>query len=152
VLCPDDFEDIPSLIQKGGHLSDCICYVTARYLPGGKAIRKRLFPAISRILRTKFRELGRDDDDNLRALQALLVLYAYTDSTSIFSKTEDVVSEECLLFWPLKGLIEAFAARLSLHRSVEDVQRAMNNREANIPKSNAYRSYTYWLYIYLMAQ
>jgi hypothetical protein len=110
-----------------------ICFVAARFLPGGNITREKLMPAISSLLRKKFPVSRGGDDDELTTLQALAVLYVYRSATSP-SSFED------LAHWRIKAIVEAYAIHIGCHRSVNELRNLIRSRAPTITSSKSYIS------------
>lgn len=80
-LAPRDFEDADALIDTEVALVHCICYVTARFLPGGREIQNALYPKVFRISKGKFPKDG-NRDGNVSNMMALVILYCYANVSS----------------------------------------------------------------------
>lgn len=94
----EDYGNTEYLIDKELPFVYCICYVTARYLPGGSQIREMLLPEISRYPRRIFAPPHEGQVDDWVILKALMVLYAYSDLTPP-SQTSRSVSDQDILYW-----------------------------------------------------
>jgi hypothetical protein len=147
----EDYENADYLIDKELPFVYCICYVTARYLPGGKDIRELLLPEISQYPRRIFAATSETQLDDWINLKALIVLYAYSDLTPP-SQTSKSVGDEFILYWPLKYAVEVLALRLTLHRSIQDLRSDLQAGSPLQPESIvSYRKYTVWLWLFNMA-
>jgi hypothetical protein len=139
------------MIGEKRELVQCICYVTARFLPGGSAIRERLFRPVSDILNGTSDGLLSTPNQSLAKMQALIVLYTY--SQALPSPVEDSMSPpKDLLYWRVKALTEAYAYRLFLYRAVQGVGAALDFNDRQVSTSYSYKMYTYWLWLYTMSQ
>lgn len=125
----------------------CICYVTARFIPGGSAIREKLFPAVSELL------LGNPPNtlsDSLGFIQALIVLYAYAQTVPYHASGS---SSQKWMYLRIKTSAESHALQLKLHRSIEGLGAAMSSQDRRaLPKHSVFKMYTYWLWLYTMSQ
>jgi len=72
----------------------CICYVTARYLPGGREIREMLLPEISRFPREIFAPRREGQPDDWVIFKGLIVLYAYADLTPPSQTSKSYVDQD----------------------------------------------------------
>lgn len=90
----EDWENVDSLIQKELPFVYCICYVTARYLPGGREIREMLLPEVTRYPREIFspRHDGRVDDWII--LKGLIVLFSYADLTPPTQRAKSIAEQD----------------------------------------------------------
>lgn len=125
-----------------------MCYITARYLPGGKEIREALLPEVCQIPKDVYTaRLGNRHDDDLCLLKALIVLYAYADLTPP-SQAARATGKESLLYWSIKSSAEMYGLRLSLHRSIQELKLELRTNIADVYNTISYRRYTYWLFLY----
>jgi hypothetical protein len=146
VIAPEDL-DITQLLSAKKQLAHCICYVTARYVPGGEPTRARLAPTVAAILRDK-NFLPKSDEEEWTMLQALSVLYAYRPSgngISIGDSTFEISQ------WTIKGYIEAYALHLAVHRSISALKASIRSGDANITSSIGFKKYVYWLWLFNMS-
>jgi hypothetical protein len=129
-------------------LVQSICYVAAKFLPGGGDIRATLFPTISQYLKDLFISTQKSE---FSILKALVILYTYADMPPS-SQTVDTKGQNILPFWSLKALVEMHAQRLSLPRSVQDLQMEIASGSQSILETMAFQKYSYWLWLFTMAQ
>jgi hypothetical protein len=147
-----DFQDTDHLIETELPLAYCVCYVTARFLPGGTDIQRMLLPKITQVLKGKFTR-GSHQLNEISTLKALVILYFYANCSSPSPRASETSNPEEILYWPLKSLVEVYAFRLSLHKSVEDLKADLrSNKPTPISDMTSYRRYTFWLQIFIMAQ
>jgi len=147
----ENYDDAEHLIEKELPFVYCICYVTARYLPGGKEIRERLLPEISRYPREIFAAVQEGQPDDWVILKGLMVLYAYSDLTPP-SQPPRSVGDKYILYWPLKYAVEVLALRLSLHRSIQYLRSDLQTSSTlRLESLSSYRNYTIWLWLFNMA-
>jgi hypothetical protein len=108
-----------------------------------------LLPPVAQIL--KEISTGRIYQLNeLSTLKALVILYFYANCSS--PQASESYRPEEILYWPLKSLIEVYAFRLSLHKSIEVLKAELQlNKSAPILDMISYRKYTFWLHIFVMA-
>jgi hypothetical protein len=152
VLPVQDFQDADHLIETDPPLVYCICYVTARFLPGGKQLREMLMPKIAQIMKGNFTS-GRNSANEMSTLKALAILYTYANVSSPSPQDSETTRHEDILFWPLKSLVEVYGLRLSLNRSLYDLQAEMRSeRSKPITESTSYQKYTFWLHLFTMAK
>lgn len=150
IFDPEDFEDFPSILAEQKPLVQCVCYVTARFVPGGNAIRDKLFRTISDLL------LGTSETENstashsLAVFQGLIVLYAYAQAVPAVIEGTQSPSKD-LLYWRIKTSTEAYAIQLFIHRSIEGLRTAVAAQEPQISSSYCYKMYTYWIWLYTMS-
>ena len=139
--------DVTRLLSTKRQLAHCICYVTARYIPGGDVTRAKLVPTITAILRDK-NFLPRGDDEEWTVLQALSVLYAYRPSGNGIS-TEETAFE--ISQWSIKGYIETYSLHLGVHRSISALKASVRTGQPNITSSIGFKKYIYWLWLFNMS-
>lgn len=145
VLPPEEIDDPQKVIEQKKNLANCICFVAARFLPGGNAMREKLLPSISNLLHAKFPPSRGGDDDELATLQALMVLYVYRPATTL-PQFEDITH------WRLKAIVEAYAIHLGCHRSVNELRNLIRSRASDIISSKSYKKYIMWLWLFTMSQ
>ncbi len=156
-LCPlipalvsEDFEDSDTLIDTEVALVHCICYVTAKFLPGGTVIQEALYPNIFRIAEGKFPNDGKQNG-NLSNVMALVILYCYADLSSPSLQVSQYQSKK-IFFWPLKSVVELYALQSSLHNSIQELRtEIVSKRSGPIFDSVPYRRYVLWLQIFLIS-
>ena len=150
ILGPEDFDDIPTMLKERKALVQCVCYVTARFVPGGSSIRDQLYGTVSELLLGSSDTQRSTPTQSLALLQALIVLYAYAQAVATTIEGPEAPSKD-LLYWRIKTFTEAHAIRLFLHRSIEGLRTAVAAREPQIQASYCYKMYTYWLWLYAMS-
>lgn len=150
ILGPEDFGDISTLLIERKALVQCVCYVTARFVPGGSAIRDKLFLLISDLLLGASETQKPTASHSLALLQGLIVLYAYAQAVPTAIEGAQSPSK-ALLYWRIKAFTEAHATQLFLHRSIEGLKTAVAAQEPHISTSYCYKMYTYWLWLYTMS-
>ncbi|KAH7354802.1 hypothetical protein BKA65DRAFT_228867 [Rhexocercosporidium sp. MPI-PUGE-AT-0058] len=145
VLGPKDFDDIDHLIENDLQLIYCICFVTARYLPGGQEMRDRLLPEVIKVPRGVLSmQSGGPQTDELSALKCLFLLFHYANLTPPSRSSNPSANSE-LQFWHLKSVIEMYGTRLGLHRSVQDLRAEIRSNPEGITETRAYQKYICWL-------
>ncbi|CZT45622.1 uncharacterized protein RSE6_05947 [Rhynchosporium secalis] len=145
IFPPKAFDDPDSLIENNLKLVYCICFVTARYLPGGKEMRSRLLPEVAKIPRGVLSmEPGNHHDDELAALRCLGVLSLYAALTPP-SRSSDPSANSEVQFRHLKSVIEMYGTRLGLHRSVQDLRAELRSGSHRVMESKAFQKYICWL-------
>lgn len=142
VFGQDDFE-ISSLVNRHTDLAHCICYVTSMFLPGGSATANLLRPLVSNFILEKCTRTVGDAEEQLRTLQALMILYAYARALTAGPPSQHPFPGSLL-----KGLVEGYAMNFGLHRAVEGVKAAVRSGTADITMLDDYKKYTYWLWLY----
>jgi len=151
VFRSEEFQDPDYIIDHKPLFAYAMCYVTARYLPGGQEIREALLPEVCQIPKDVYTaKLGRPNQDDMCLLKALVVLYSYADLTPP-SQAARPSGKECLLYWSLKSAAEMYAFRLSLHRSIQELKIDLLSDTTDIYNTKSYERYTYWLLLYNMS-
>lgn len=143
-----DFQDIDRLMEEDILLVYSVCYVTTRFLPGGQETRALLLPKISEILSSQFLSTQKSA---FSTLKALVILYTYANLPPS-TETKENLEQEDLPFWSLKSLLELHALRLSLHRSVQELEVEIASASPDIFETEAFQKYTYWLWLFTMSQ
>jgi hypothetical protein len=138
------------MLRERKPLVQCVCYVAARFVPGGSAIRDRLFREISEIILSSPDALNSTTLHPLALLQALSVLYAYAQAVPTSSEGAHAPLKD-LMYWRIKTFTETYATQLCLHRSIERLRAAVASNEPQISTSVSYKMYTYWLWLYTMS-
>jgi len=146
VIAAEDL-DVTQLLSTKKQLAHCICYVTARYVPGGDATRAKLVPTVSAILRDK-NFLPKGDEEEWTMLQALSVLYAYRPSGNGISVGDNTFE---ISQWTIKGYIEAYALHLGVHRSISALQVSIRSGNPDVTSSIGFKKYVYWLWLFNMS-
>lgn len=147
----EDYENMDSLIQNELPFVYCICYITARYLPGGREIREMLLPEITRYPREIFAPRREGQVSDWIIFKGLIVLFSYADLTPP-SQVAKSVAEQDITYWPLKYAVEVMALRHSLHRSIQDLRSDIETRSMSAPETiTSYKKYTMWLWLFNMA-
>ncbi|KAE8442670.1 hypothetical protein EG329_002968 [Mollisiaceae sp. DMI_Dod_QoI] len=148
VFTHEEFQDIDYIIDHEPRFAYAMCYITARYLPGGREIREALLPEVSRIPKDVYTaKLGARHDDDLCLLKALIALYSYADLTPP-SQAARQSSKESLLYWSIKSAAEMYGFRLNLHRSIQELKIELRTNSAQIYDTKSYKRYTYWLWLF----
>ncbi|KAH9212446.1 hypothetical protein DL95DRAFT_391597 [Leptodontidium sp. 2 PMI_412] len=143
-----DFEDTDYLIENDLQLVYCICFVTARYLPGGQETRDRLLSEVIKVPRGVLSmQSGGPHADELSTLKCLFILFLYSNLTPPSRSSNPSASSE-IQFWHLKPVIEMYGTRLGLHRSVQDLRAEIRTNPEGIIETRAYQKYIYWLFMF----
>jgi hypothetical protein len=109
-------------------------------------------PKVAQILKGKFNS-GRHQTNEMSTLKALIILYSYANTSPPSPQESETTRPEEILYWPLKSLVEVYALRLSLHRSVYDLQEELRSDMSNsIIESLSYQKYTIWLQLFVMSK
>lgn len=148
LLTAADIQNVTDLIQHRRHLAHAIAFVTARFVPGAHSIRTRLKPYILTILASKYKPIPRDEDSLLTQLQVFAILYAYAPPHS--SDADFEINHE-LSRWAVKSSVEMFALRVSLHRSVDDLRKALEQGKSVGTTTFEVRKYLSWLWLFIMS-
>lgn len=151
MISAKDLEDVRYIITNKKRLAHSICFVTARFVPGGQLIRSKLFPAVSEILQDKTLLNKGDLDDEWTTLQALSVLYAYRLSTATPSTIDRPTSPAEVPQWSIKAFVETYALHVSVHRSIKPLMASLQSGVENITDTSHYKKYIYWLWLFIMA-
>ena len=131
-------------------LIECICYVTARFVPGGNIIRCKLFKPISDLLLGFSESQVSTPSHSLALFQGFIILYAYAQAVPPTNEGSNTPSND-LLYWRIKSFTETHGIQLFIHRAIEGVRAAIAAQESQISSSYCYKMYTYWLYMYTMS-
>lgn len=145
VLTKFDVSDLPTIVRTKKVLVYSMAYVAARFVPGCRAIRKRLTPVIRSMIWVQLDQADGSDDQGWALLQALAVLYTWT---SIPHAEVHGDSELILSFTQLKASIETLALQYSLHNSAEEAMRLLKHDPSNLRQTFAFRKYIYWLWLF----
>ncbi len=146
VIDQQDIEDISQVISQKRALAISICYVAARYVPGGDRTRTKLLPAISALLQDRsFRPQA--DDEKWTMLQALSVLYAYR--TTVSESSTDSASE--ISHRTVKAFVESYALHVCVHRSIAGLGSLMRAGNPQITSTMEFKLYMYWLWLFNMS-
>lgn len=145
-----DFENADRLIEQRPILARSVCYVTSTFLPEAASTIDALYPTILHFLQNVIIDPGGSRDDELANLQCLMLLFSFAKAVPGLRGH----SSETRHLFPapmLKGLTESYAIHLDLHRAVEDVKKAIRLAPQAVVTSDAYKRYTYWLWLFTMA-
>ncbi|PVH80551.1 hypothetical protein DL98DRAFT_191516 [Cadophora sp. DSE1049] len=146
-LSPKDFLDTERLIEKELSLVHCICYVTAKFLPGGENTQKKLHHKVSTITILDRFTVG-DRDEEMSRMKALVILCCY----AVVSSPNLPVRSNEISFWSLKSFIQLYAKQISLYKSIHELRAEItSNRETPIYETDAYQRYALWLQIFLLS-
>ncbi|PVH73242.1 hypothetical protein DL98DRAFT_538490 [Cadophora sp. DSE1049] len=138
LLNAGDLDNAADIISTKKPLAYCICYVTARYVPGGESARSKLLPVVSAILQDKAFQ-PRNTEDEWAMLQALSVLYAYRTAVSNGSSSDGSLE---ISQRSIKAHIETYALKLSVHRSISGVKASLRAEDPEIMKTMAFRNHS----------
>ncbi len=151
VLIPEDYSHARSLISRQPNLVYCICYVTARFVPGYEELRNTLTSAVSRFLQTVFNTKKDDGEGDLANMQALIILYVFARGSLLETSAHSPFGTE-ISYWPIKATCEAFAMHINLHRAVDFVKQREKTGNPLERRDLWTRKYLYWLWIYNSSQ
>ena len=147
LLNVDDLDNAGEIISTRKPLVYSICYVTARYIPGGDSTRSKLLPVISAILQEKaFQPTSPQDEWGM--LQALSILYAYRTAVSVSSSSDGALE---ISPRSIKAHIETYALKLSIHRSISGVKALLQTEDPETTKSLSFKKYIFWLWLFNMS-
>jgi hypothetical protein len=111
-----------------------------------------LMPKITQILDGKDTS-DRNQTNELSTLKALIILYSHATASPSTPRDSGTTHTESIPYWRLKSLVEVYALRLSLHKSVYDLQIDLQSeRSKPITETTSYQKYTYWLQLFVMAK
>lgn len=148
VIDPQDLSNTLEVISQKRTLALCICYVTARYVPGGDRTRSRLLPSISAILQDRtFRP--QTDDEKWTMLQALSVLYAYRTTVTNEPSAQENVAD--ISHRTIKAFVESYAMHVCVHRSIAGLRASIRANKLNIASTFDFKLYIYWLWLFNMS-
>ncbi|CZR62617.1 uncharacterized protein PAC_12514 [Phialocephala subalpina] len=148
VIDPQDLGNTLEVISQKRALALCICYVAARYVPGGDRTRSKLLPSIFAILQDRnFRP--QSDDEKWTMLQALSVLYAYRTTVTSEPSTQGTVTD--ISHRTIKAFVESYALHVSVHRSIAGLRSSIRTNKPNITSTLDFKLYMYWLWLFNMS-
>ncbi|KAL7932820.1 hypothetical protein V8C35DRAFT_64267 [Trichoderma chlorosporum] len=149
VFAKDDFENLEVLAQQQPELLYSICYVTARYLPGGLSTVRMVYPYILRFVQDISAGVSLLETANVTSFRALMVLYAFSEVA-----LPNIESPHCPYMLPtqlLKTATEMYGNQLGLHRSIEGARAMLSLPPSQWLASASYKRYTYWLWLFTMS-
>lgn len=140
-----DFDDGETLSKESPNLTTCITYVTARYVPGYHSLRVSLKERVISFMQSTFLQASTSPEKQLQDLQALIILYMFgrSGATERFSDSSSDVG-----FWSIKATCEAYALRMSLHRTAEPLVARLRARHSIQRSDNHVKLYLYWLWLF----
>jgi hypothetical protein len=147
VIDASDLQDPVDVARSNRPLALCASFVAAQFVPGCSWVRDRLAPLVSDLIEAVAGPLASSDDEIWSQLQAMAVLHAYGPATGVFASTQHMHPTNYPSHWTVKSVIETFALRLSLHRSVEVLLR---DRVENVWRTRPFQKYVYWLWLFTM--
>lgn len=151
IIAKQDVTDVGRIINHNRPLALSMAYVAAHFVPGCKAHRTRLLPAVVSLAALRTSSVPDDNTDHQRwtTLQALAVLYTWAPSQVL----EDAENSRIELTRDMLRLsIESLAARYSMHKSAQEVaELSKHTSSEEVRRTFAFRKYTYWLWLYTEA-
>jgi hypothetical protein len=138
--------DLSLLTTSHLPLAYCMCFVIARYLPGGWSIRELLTPEISQIVKGRSVSTGHRLD-NFATLEALVILSHYSKINPLSKVNAESSNDDDLSFWPLKYQTEMYALRLNLNKSGQILREELA-RSASF-RVEKYQRYLLWLQMFV---
>lgn len=155
VLTEVKVTDLNATIKSKRPLAYSMAYVAARFVPGCKAIRTKLSPTIVSLAKLQFDRIGiadSNDEDRWTLLQALAILHNWAPGqhSDLGAYDRDFPIELCQE--TLRGPIETFAFRHSLHKSAEEVVDLLKRGVEDIQRTFAFHKYLYWLWLFSVVQ
>ncbi|KAL7916851.1 hypothetical protein GGI35DRAFT_434116 [Trichoderma velutinum] len=148
VFTRDDFKNPELVIEKQPELIHSICYVTARYLPGGLSTVRLVYP---QVLKFVHKSIGASwpGTANIASFRALMVLYAFSEVA--LPNIESPHSPYILPTQLLKTVTEIYGTQLGLHRSIDGARAMLSLPHNQWLSSASYKRYTYWLWLFTMS-
>lgn len=154
VLTEVDVADLNATVKSKRPLAYSMAYTAARFVPGCKAIRTNLRPTIVCLAKLQFDRIGvvdSNDEDRWTLLQALAILHHWAprQHSDLGAYDRDFPIE----LWQetLRGPVETFAFRHSLHKSAEESVDLLKRGVEDIQRTFAFRKYLYWLWLFSVA-
>ncbi|KAK0118377.1 hypothetical protein ONS95_012666 [Cadophora gregata] len=147
LLNAGDLDNAADIISTKKPLAYCICYVTARYVPGGESARSKLLPVVSSILQERVFE-PKNTEDEWTMLQALSVLYAYRTAVWNGSSSDGPLE---ISQRSIKTHVEMYALKLCVHRSISGVKASLRAEDPEIMNTIAFKKYIFWLWLFNMS-
>ena len=118
-----------------------------RYIPGYGDLRRYLVPVVSDFLQGVFDIKLPDIEDEIVAMQSLIILYVFSRSSAVERNSESPFMNK-LNFWAIKATCESFATHLNLHRSADAIKREIESGRVFKRTDHCVRKYLYWLWLY----
>lgn len=153
VIDETDLQDAISVTRERRPLAYCAGFVASQFIPGCATVREQLLWHVQDFLRTTGAALEKDESIVWTQLQAYAILYAYRSAADVFNIPQVPESPQSLNHWALKSSIEAFALRLGLHRSRDDLNASIRLGQdlADVSGSSIFQRYVYWLWLFTMS-
>ncbi|KAL6691175.1 hypothetical protein J3F84DRAFT_387037 [Trichoderma pleuroticola] len=149
VFTKDDFKDPELIIERQPELIHAICYVTARYLPGGLSTVRLVYPKVLKFVQDKSAGAVWPRTADIVSFRALVVLYAFSEIA--LPNIESPHSPYILPTQLLKTVTEIYGTQLGLHRSIDGARAMLSLPHDQWQSSASYKRYTYWLWLFTMS-
>lgn len=149
VFTKDDFKNPELIIEQQPELIHSICYVTARYLPGGLSTVRLIYPKVLKFVQDKSAGAMWPGTADITSFRALVVLYAFSEIA--LPNIESPHSPYILPTQLLKTVTEIYGTQLGLHRSIDGARAMLSLPHDQWLSSASYKRYTYWLWLFTMS-
>ncbi|KAL7964100.1 hypothetical protein HDV63DRAFT_398890 [Trichoderma sp. SZMC 28014] len=149
IFTQNDFETPDLLIEEQAELVHSICYVTARYLPGGLSTVQSVYPLVLRFVQERFAGASWSGKANIGHFRALVVLYAFSEAAH--SNVQSPHSPYMLPAQLIKTATEMYGTQLGLHRSIDGIRAILSLPGDELVSNVSYKRYTYWLWLFTMS-
>ncbi|KAK0763389.1 hypothetical protein N5P37_002766 [Trichoderma harzianum] len=149
VFTKDDFKNPDVIIEQQPELIHAICYVTARYLPGGLSTVRLIYPKVLKFVQDKSAGSVWPGTADITSFRALVVLYAFSEIA--LPNIESPHSPYILPTQLLKTVTEIYGTQLGLHRSIDGARAMLSLPHDQWLSSASYKRYTYWLWLFTMS-
>ncbi|KAL6835602.1 hypothetical protein J3E69DRAFT_372913 [Trichoderma sp. SZMC 28015] len=149
VFTKDDFKNPELIIEQQPELIHAICYVTARYLPGGLSTVRLIYPKVLKFVQDKSAGAMWPGTADITSFRALVVLYAFSEIA--LPNIENPHSPYMLPTQLLKTVTEIYGTQLGLHRSIDGARAMLSLPHHQWLSSASYKRYTYWLWLFTMS-
>ncbi|KAL7781080.1 hypothetical protein V8C43DRAFT_299052 [Trichoderma afarasin] len=149
VFTKDDFKSPELIIEQQPELIHSICYVTARYLPGGLSTVRLIYPKVLKFVQDKSAGAMWPGTADITSFRALVVLYAFSEIA--LPNIESPHSPYILPTQLLKTVTEIYGTQLGLHRSIDGARAMLTLPYDQWLSSASYKRYTYWLWLFTMS-
>lgn len=149
IFTQDDFGNPDLLIEEQPELVHSICYVTARYLPGGLSTVQSVYPLVLRFVQERFAGASWSGKASIGHFRALVVLYAFSEAAH--SSVHSPHSPYMLPAQLIKTVTEIYETQLGLHRSIDGIRAILSLPRNELVLNIGYKRYTYWLWLFTMS-
>lgn len=149
IFTQDDFRNPDLLIEEQPELVHSICYVTARYLPGGFSTVQSVYPLVLRFVQDRFAGASWYGKASIGHFRALVVLYAFSEAAH--SSVHSPHSPYMLPAQLIKTVTEMYGTQLGLHRSIDGLRAILGLPHSELVLNITYKRYTYWLWLFTMS-